>query len=747
MKKTLLAAVAAMSIMQAGAVPADRRPYQVTQPDGTSLSLVLNGDEFYHFTTTTDGYTVAQDEAGWYTYQYNAGGRLASTGVAAHDAVARPVSEMSLLTTLSTRQVDKAMVGEARHKRALRDGVMTTGGALKARRRIPGADFDYDKFQGLIVLINFNDKEFVNDALFYDDMVNMEGYTGFYHQGRFKSAVGSMRDYFNAQSNGAFVPQFDILGPVNVDYSCLDPQGTSGDTFGIFSAALQQLDATTDFSKYDTDGDGNIDMVYFIVAGYSANYGGNNSGYLWPHAYYLVEWTDTGYRTLTLDGCTFWRYACSTEIYGWESYGHTTPLGIGTMCHEFSHVLGLPDLYDTDYAQQGQSVHPEEWDLMAGGSSADEGRRPVGYSIWERYTLGFATPTVIEAPGEYTLAELQSSREGYILPTANAKEYFLLENRQRRSWDAALPGHGMVIARVDESVDRVWEDNTVNAVASHNYYELLHADGTTGTGAGLPFPGTGSVKTITNLTTPNLLTWDGSFSEFVIKNITETNAAVRFTVEEDASTASIVEDFETMGVTSTATAAGLKGRFATWDFTKVYNQAISNEDYGNGEYAAAMVLPSVMQMTTPVDCDIFRVSARVYVTSATATKLRLSSSTDGGATWTDIDDVVAPGKQMSTATWNVSISEPVMFKLTMVAGMKNARTWIDDFTIQYTGEMRDVFDINDVNHDGEVNVGDVNYVLALILTEDYEAVADVNGDDEVNVGDVNAILSYILENS
>ena len=100
MKKTLIAAVAAMSIMQAGAVPADRRPYQVTQPDGTSLTLVLNGDEFYHFTTTTDGYTVAQDEAGWYTYQYNAGGRLASTGVAAHDAVARPVSELSLLTTL-----------------------------------------------------------------------------------------------------------------------------------------------------------------------------------------------------------------------------------------------------------------------------------------------------------------------------------------------------------------------------------------------------------------------------------------------------------------------------------------------------------------------------------------------------------------------------------------------------------------------------------------------------------------------
>ncbi len=747
--KSIIAAVAALCALVASAVPAEQRPFTVVQPDGMPVTLTLNGDEFYHFITTTDGYTVAQDKDGAYTYQRLDGERLVSTGVVAHDKNGRTATELSLLTMLLARQTDRAAVNLAHEQRAMRDGSLNKNGRRVAAKRIPGADFAYDRFRGLIVLINFNDKQFTNDADFYDKMVNAVGYKGFSHNGQYKSTVGSMRDYFNAQSNGVFSPTFDIVGPVDVDYSCLDPQGTSGDTFGVFTAALTALDDEVDFSQYDTDNDGYIDMVYFIVAGYSSNYGGNNSGYLWPHAYYLIDWTDSGYATFSLDGCTFWRYACSTEIYGWENYGYTTPLGIGTMCHEFSHVLGLPDLYDTDYSTGGQSVHPGEWDLMAGGSSANEGRLPCGYSIWERYTLGFAEPQVLDTPGAYTLNELQRSRQGYLLPTTNDKEYFLLENRQRTGWDAALPGHGMVIARVDESNDRVWEDNTVNANASRNYYVLLHADGTDATGAGVPFPGTGRVKKVTNVTNPNLLTWDGSFSQYVITGITETGSTITFNVEEDSSITSVVEDFETMGEVTAASASGLKGRFATWSFSKTYNMELPGEDYGNGQYAVSMVRPSAISMTTPIDCAMFRVSARVYVTAGSDTKLRLATSTDGGETWNDAGDVVAPAKQVSTVSWSVDIDEPVQLRVTMIAGSSqlNARTWIDDLTIMYTGDMREVFNVLDTNRDGSVNVADVNVVLSLILAEQYEAIADVNNDDAVNVADVNAILAYILANS
>ena len=744
MLATLVATTAAVAAI---AIPADPRPSRVAQPDGDSLTVVLNGDEFYHYYTTTDGYTLLPT-AGGYCYARRDGERLVSTGVMAHDA--RRASEMATIAALPHRLIDKSMVSRAHELRARRDSraLPSTGLTARAPRRIPGADFDYSNFRGLIILINYNDKKFTRDKAFYDEMVNTEGYNGFTHSGQRKRCVGSMRDYFEAQSNGAFVPQFDIYGPVDVDYPCTKPHGTD-DTFDIFADALRALDDEVDFSQYDTNGDGIIDMVYFITAGYSANYGGNNQGYLWPHAYYLINWTQTGYETLDLDGCSFWRYACSTEIYGWESAGHTVPLGIGTMCHEFSHVLGLPDLYDTNYETDGQSVHPGEWDVMSGGSGIDEGRTPVGYSIWERYTLGFAEPQVLNEAGEYTLNELQSTREGFLLPTVNEKEYFLFENRQKTGWDTYLPGHGMLVARVDESVDAVWEDNTVNATAGHNYYELLHADGGDDIGAGNAFPGTSGVTRLNNFTTPSLLTWDQSPSPIVLQNIAERGGVITFNAISDDSMQSVVEDFETMPVTTEQSVKGVKGRWATWNLTKAAVTEIEDGKQGNGSHAVAMIRPSQLQMTTPIDCDyIYRVTLHATNTAAAAAKLVLYTSVDEGVTWVSQGAVTIAGQESTTAAWNIDFSEPVLLRVNMTSGTTAMRTatFIDDLTVHYTGEMRhdDEGDPLDVNSDGRVDVGDVNAILAAILAGNTDAVLDVNGDGRVDVGDVNTILDAIL---
>ena len=195
---------------------------------------------------------------------------------------------------------------------------------------------------------------------FYDALVNTHDFTGYTNGSSFVSMTGSVRDYFYDNSNHIFDPSFDIVGPVDVNLSCTYPQSTANSD-QLFHAVLAAADPLVDFSKYDSDHDGYVDMVFFLVAGFSASYGGNNENYLWPHMYYL-------YYAPPRDGKRFGLYACSTEFSGWEGYGprYYDIGGIGTFCHEFGHVLGLPDLYDTDYSGSGgESNDPGEWDVMA----------------------------------------------------------------------------------------------------------------------------------------------------------------------------------------------------------------------------------------------------------------------------------------------------------------------------------------------------------------------------------------------
>jgi M6 family metalloprotease-like protein len=323
---------------------------------------------------------------------------------------------------------------------------------------------------------------------------------------------------------GVFDPQFDIAGPVLVNYSSTTPQGYNN-VDGIFVSAIEALDSSIDFSQYDGDGDGIVDMIYFIVAGYTANFTGNNSGYLWPHQYYMYYYTSKQYDNVYLG-----RYSCSGEIYGWEDYGYTDPDGIGTIVHEFTHALGIMDLYDTDYGTNGAANDPGEWDVMSGGSYLNDSRTPAGFSIWERYRLGFAEPEQItEMKAGYTLEPVNTSNQGYWIQSPNENEFFMIENRQKTGWDAYLPGHGMLVARVEYDEDQWW-NNTINADASHMYYELLRAGNGVGASDSDPFPGTNNVTALNNLTTPSLRTWSGLDCDYGLNNIAENNGIITFGV-------------------------------------------------------------------------------------------------------------------------------------------------------------------------------------------------------------------------
>ena len=739
MKKISFLIIAFLTAIMASAEPANPTPISVSQPDGSTLQLKLVGDEFYHFNTTIDGYTVINVNGTW-EYAVKKDSQLRSSGIMAHDPAKRNTQEAQLVASLEKRLVDKAATTQARKNRATRD---------KKNQQNREPVVDYSLFRGLIILINFNDRQFLMDDPndFYDKLCNTENYTGFYHNGRFQRCTGSVRDYYYDNSMGQFDPDFDIVGPVNLDYSCYEGNDRARE---IFKAALDAVDDQVDFSLYDADNDGEIDMVFFMVAGYSSSYSGNNSGYLWPHMSYLIDWW-SGWppQPYVYDGKNMGTYASSCEIYGWESQGTTMPNAIGTICHEFGHVLGLPDLYDTDYGENGgESNHPGEWDVMAGGSSRNYGRTPVGYSLWERCELGFADEPPALSLGSYTLSALNESNTGYMLPSPNEYEFFLFENRQPNKWDSALPGHGLVITRVDYSNEQVWWNNEVNCYPAHNYYELVRSSGN---GPGdVPFPGSKNVTYINSSSYPALVTWAEEPCEFGLSNIAENNKTITFNVVDDVPPLTLIEDFEEMTVTTAPTAEEVQGVFSKWKFTNCY-VANPGSDYCSGEHAAVFKKPSSLTMTQDVRLASNKISFDVYNASTTSAKFMLYYSTDQGATWNaafkpDGENITSVGANKNTTIkYFLNMTSPARYRISMTAGAASYKAYIDNFTIYYTDVLPDGTP-GDVNGDGIVTAADVTAIYDFLLIGDTTNLinGDQNSDGNITASDITAVYDILL---
>lgn len=522
-KGFFLLAVLQVITMVAMAVPAHPKPMKVQQPDGSFVSVSLHGDEWLNFTTTDDGYTVVKDKRGYYVYAASDGQQLQPTALVAHDAGQRSNAERSFLTGVKKYQAPAMKDEKSVEKMQIQQQQRRT---LASRRAT-----DYSKFRGLVVLIQFNDQTFSRSdyAEIAYGMLNQKNYTGYDSE----VYTGSVRDYFSDNSGGKFLPQFDVVGPVTVDYSQYNGNSQSK---AIATAALTAVDDEVDFTQYDGDGDGNVDLVFFLIAGNGANYSGNDSRLWWPHRSALSN--------VIKDGVYIKDYASSVELYGWTARPETVVIdGIGTICHEFSHVLGLPDFYDADYGSSGgESAHPDEWSLMAGGCYSNVARTPVGYSLYERYSVGFTDePEVISEQKSYTLEPLHVNQKGFRIDSPVENEFFLLENRRNDGsfkWDAYLPASGLLVHRVDKTNTSVWNSNRVNNNPAHNYYEVVWAGG-----VGLrnteydTFPGAGGVTELNSHTAPaNLLTHNGSETSLGLVGIQENGADIVFTISSGRGT-------------------------------------------------------------------------------------------------------------------------------------------------------------------------------------------------------------------
>ncbi len=525
------------------AVPAKRGAVKIQQPDGSYVTIRLHGDEWHHYQTTDDGYSIVKNSRGFYVYAQLQDGQLAATEQVAHDPAERTALEQTFLNGIEKHLIPEMSVANSRLKKAVQARQAETLAA-------PNKIINYNQFKGLVILAEFNDKTFSRDdyPAIINDMINKEGYTGYDNE----QLTGSVRDYFSDNSDGKFKPVFDVVGPYTINFSQYDANGSENGN-ELVRAAIDAADADVNFKDYDLDNNGYVDLVYVIFAGEGSNIGGNDSRLFWPHRSVVFipypnnpTWIK---EYVKKDGVTIFDYAASVEMTtSWRYYTPREQLdGIGTICHEFSHVLGLPDFYDTNYETEGLSCHPDDWSLMASGSYLNDSRTPCGYSLYERDAVGFMNePQKIEAEGSYTLNPLATTFEGYRIDSPFSKEFYLLENRQKNAfkWDSYLPGSGMLVFRVDKSKPSAWDlsNNTVNANPNRNYYELIRADGNHTNSDGRPksldsdpFPGSADVTSLDYTTSPaalKSLSGTGRETRWALSNIKKTGSTITFDITD-----------------------------------------------------------------------------------------------------------------------------------------------------------------------------------------------------------------------
>lgn len=472
MKKVFitLCASAFLGISSLFALPARSIPETVTQPDGTVVSVRVVGDEFYHYQMTADGIPVVRGADGFYRYaELTPDGTAVAGQVIARDAHLRTASDKVYLEQLATRQVSQGMVAQRQLKRQQKLRSVT-------RRAMQAATGD--DVHGLVLLVEFSDQKFnaANTLEDFKEMMNKEGYN-------YQGAIGSARDYFIAQSGGQFRPTFDVVGPITLDktmaYYGGNDKYTGNDSRPeeMVIDACRKVESTVDFSIYDRDNDGFVDLVYVIYAGYgeSAN---DNAGSLddtiWPHAWYIYQGAG---KEVSVDGKLLDAYACSAELQGNTG---TYRDGIGSFCHEYSHTLGLPDFYDTGGSNYGMST----WSLMdygcyngpdMNGDGHSDGSVPVGYTAYEREFCGWLTIEELTSPATVSLENLADSKKAYKIVSSDKNQYFTLENRQQTGWDTYMASSGLMILKVDYD-QMIWDNNIVNCEPTRQRMTIMPAD-------------------------------------------------------------------------------------------------------------------------------------------------------------------------------------------------------------------------------------------------------------------------------
>ena len=657
----LLLLLAFFSVEKSIASSAAPYPVRVTQKDKTMITVLLQGDEHLKWAKTMDNYTLVFNSMGIYEYgKIDASGDLVPSGVKAHDVSNRTQRERAFITTIAKNLTyNRSQVNIV--QQIIRNSTPTTTTAFPTtgNRKL------------ICVLIGFTDLAFTKTQVEFQNLFNQVGFSA-------DGAAGSVKDFFLENSYNQLNLTVDVAGP----YTASNTQAYYGaNTAGqatdirpreLVTEAVNLANADVNFADYDNDGDGNVDGVYIIYAGHGEEVGAGTDA-IWAHAWSIPS--------VTLDGKNISRYSTSSELRDGSGSGLTR---IGVICHEFGHVLGAPDYYDTDYGTGGQYNGNGHWDLNASGNYNNDSKSPAHSNPYTKiYIYNWATVTTLSAQGTVTLQKSTlNANNFYRYNTTTANEFFIMENRQQTGFDVGVPGHGLLIYHAHADLGSHLGPNDINATAPQYFYPVC-ASASTNPGAtpasygsndgdGTTYPGTSNKTSFTDATTPNAKSWAGVNTAKPIAFITEDNAAKTVTfcflgcppvAEFSANnTTPCSGDVVTFSDLSTYSPTSWAWSFspATVSYTGGTNASSQNPQVifnAAGAYTVTLTATNAYGSDPEVKTNYINVTAKPTVTlqptnqvkqwgdnaSFTSTAIGTPSptvqwqlSTDGGGSWADI---------------------------------------------------------------------------------------------------------------
>ena len=470
------------------AVPAIPYPVDITQPDGTSLTIRLHGDEYFNYATTEDGYMVVKDPRGFYVYaQVLKNGQIEPTERIARNTTERSAVDAGFLGSLDARSeieryYNAATISPKQMQRAAPGQEMQSQPQRTPKTGAP-------KF--LVLLVEFSDRQFTNRTTAntrFSNLLNEQGYSD-------NGSTGSVKDYYIANSYGQFTPNYVVVGPVTLpntaQYYC-DNDGALVPQMVI--DACNAADPTVNFAEYDNDGDNRVDNVLCFVAGWDRAQGADNATNVWSHrwsVYPTAEYQGGNYSgsvaSTYFDSKRVFDYFVTSELRGASG---TNMSNIGTFVHEFAHILGLPDYYHT---QTSSKTTLQYWSAMDQGNYCNTSRTPPLFSAYDRFFLGWLTPEQY-ASGQRTLYPLSQSGtaaqagQAYLIAASShnmnggspsPSEFFVVEYREKTGWDAYLGNNstsgsgGMLFWHIDYS-SSVWSNNVVNNYTGTTQTQASH---------------------------------------------------------------------------------------------------------------------------------------------------------------------------------------------------------------------------------------------------------------------------------
>ena len=472
MRKKLLFGLL-FAAMTAGAVKMKPGINIIKQADGTTITVRAYGDEDLSYFLASDGTLLYQEGTNFYIAGVKADGTLYSTGVLAHEPSMRTIKEISAIKAQNAKAFYNSMETQAKANKVRREPMTPDNSLLPSlgKHKIP------------VILVEFSDVEFSveNPKATFDKYLNGKELFNKETDPEMGQNYASVAKYFKDMSFGKFEPEFEVYGPVNLG----KPLATYGAGYSseenmglLLTDACTAVDDEVDFTQYDSNDDGNIDLIYIIYAGFSQSIAGNSTDCIHPKSGYLS-------LAKSFDGMDVKRYGVNNELNGTPADQTNGPIinGIGLFCHEFSHCMGLPDLYPKSgsIAEACINQNMDYWSLMDAGEYTANGYRPTAYTAWERERLGWMEIGTLTGPSNVELKSLDEGGAAFRIyndKDETGHEYYIVENVQNNGWNKNLFGNGLMVTHVDYLSSQFSLGGCkVNNTEGHPRMHVMAADG------------------------------------------------------------------------------------------------------------------------------------------------------------------------------------------------------------------------------------------------------------------------------